>query len=57
MKTNPHISVQRTSGQSCPTSGTWQCMGSFVTTITIAKGSKLPDYCGIQVRWILISIN
>lgn len=57
MKINPHTAVKRTTGQSCPNSGTWQCMGSFVTTITIAKGSKLPDYCGIHVQWTLISIG
>jgi len=56
MKINPHTTVKRTTGQSCPTSGTWQCMGSFKTTITLAKGSPMPDYCGIPVSWILINI-
>jgi len=57
MKINPHIPVKRTTGQSCPTSGMWQCMGTFKTTITLAKGSAIPDYCGIKVSWILISIS
>ncbi|KQS91760.1 hypothetical protein ASG21_04680 [Chryseobacterium sp. Leaf394] len=56
MKATPHLSAKKSTGQTCPTSGTWQCMGSFKTTITLAKGSIMPDYCGIEVQWILISI-
>lgn len=44
-------------GSTCPTSGIWESMGNFKTTRPIAKGSKIPDYCGQKLKWKLIQLG
>ncbi|WP_175548901.1 hypothetical protein [Chryseobacterium sp. OV279] len=44
-------------GLPCPASGIWESIGSFKTTRPIAKGNKMPDYCGKKVSWKLIQIG
>lgn len=48
--------ITRLTGLSCPISGIWETAGSFKTTCPIAKGNKMPDYCGKRVPWKLIQI-
>ncbi|MCX8525901.1 hypothetical protein OF897_18460 [Chryseobacterium formosus] len=49
----PHTTVSST-GQPCPTSGLWQSMGHFKTTIPMKSGNEMPSYCGSPIEWILI---
>ncbi|NML70774.1 hypothetical protein HHL23_13355 [Chryseobacterium sp. RP-3-3] len=49
--------IIRTTGLHCPISGIWESIGSFRTTCPIAKGSKMPDYCGKKVQWKLVQIG
>ncbi|WP_261511777.1 hypothetical protein [Chryseobacterium paludis] len=58
MKTIPYIStIIRPTGSPCPASGIWESMGNFKTTCPIAKGTRMPDYCGKKVNWKLIQIG
>ncbi len=51
----PHYQpIVCSTGLPCPKSGIWESMGNFKTTCTIFKGSKMPDYCGEKIKWILI---
>lgn len=48
------LSITRVTGQSCPASGMWESLGNFKTTVFLAKGYKMPDYCGEKVVWKLV---
>ncbi|MBV6880460.1 hypothetical protein NG800_013945 [Epilithonimonas ginsengisoli] len=50
----PHTSISVVTGLPCPESGIWESMGNFKTTCPIMKGSKMPDYCGLKVKWRLL---
>ncbi|WP_185113228.1 MULTISPECIES: hypothetical protein [unclassified Chryseobacterium] len=50
----PQKSISAVTGKSCPAGGIWESTGNFKTTITMTKGSVMPDYCGTKVQWILI---
>lgn len=54
MKAQKNLYV-RCSGNLCPIRGIWQSCGRFITTIIIAKGQKLPPYCGYKTTWKLIT--
>ncbi|MBR1966406.1 MAG: hypothetical protein IKA22_07335 [Lentisphaeria bacterium] len=41
-------------GQICPISGVWKVVGYPTTTAPIAKGNRMPPYCGKAVTWQLI---
>lgn len=53
----PHTSLTASTGLTCPQSGLWESMGNFKTTCLIAKGHKMPDYCGCRVKWKLIQLS
>jgi len=42
------------SGKLCPNSGIWKVMGKLTTTVPIASGTLMPEYCEKKVRWILL---
>lgn len=41
-------------GEICPESGVWKCLGINTTTIPLAKGNRFPPYCNKAVIWILV---
>ena len=45
-----------TSGLPCPKSGIWESMGNFKTRTPLARGEKIPHYCGAKIKWKLIQI-
>ncbi|TQM21071.1 hypothetical protein FB551_0752 [Chryseobacterium aquifrigidense] len=54
MMTNPHTSLSIATGSPCPTSGIWESVGSFKTTIALMEGAEMPPYCGRKVLWKLL---
>ncbi|MFZ4929118.1 hypothetical protein [Chryseobacterium sp. Mn2064] len=42
------------SGTECPISGMWKVVGKYTTTMFILQKSKMPNYGGIKVSWILL---
>jgi hypothetical protein len=45
------------SGERCPQSGIWEVVGFLTTTVSLAKGKEMPDYCGKAVVWRLLQIG
>jgi hypothetical protein len=45
------------SGERCPQSGIWEVVGFLTTTVSLAKGKEMPDYCGKVVVWRLLQIG
>ena len=42
-------------GRKCTVSGEWEVEGKISTTIYVSKGELMPSYCGINVKWILVT--
>lgn len=42
------------SGARCPQSGIWKVVGPVTTTLPLARGDLVPDYCGKKVKWQLL---
>ncbi|NML56774.1 hypothetical protein [Chryseobacterium cheonjiense] len=41
-------------GKKCTVSGEWETEGRLSTTVYVSKGALMPDYCGKNVKWILV---
>lgn len=41
-------------GRRCTESGEWEVYGLLSTSVYLSKGDKMPQYCGKDVKWILI---
>jgi hypothetical protein len=42
-------------GRKCTVSGEWEVEGRISTTIYVSKGELMPLYCGINVKWVLVT--
>lgn len=42
------------SGSKCPQSGIWKVVGTVTTTLPLARGDIVPEYCGKKVKWQLL---
>ncbi|WP_291882246.1 hypothetical protein [Chryseobacterium sp.] len=42
-------------GKKCTVSGEWEIEDRVTTTIYVSKGELMPSYCGVNVKWVLVT--
>jgi len=49
---NPKVIIN--TGKKCTVSGEWETEGRISTVVYVSKGEAMPQYCGKNVKWILV---